>query len=52
MMFTNVSSIHVFHVETDDENLRLPFLVHKSERINPRVKTQAKSQNYKSRALK
>ena len=39
-------------IETDDENLRLPFLVHKSDRNTPRVKSQARSQNNRSRALK
>ena len=39
-------------LETDDENLRLPFLVDKSERITPRVKSKARSQNNDSRALK
>ena len=28
-----------FILETDAENLRLPFLAHKSERITPRVKS-------------
>ena len=39
-------------LETDDENLRLPFLVHESERITPRVKSQTRSQKNESRALK
>ena len=39
-------------IETDAKNLRLPFLAHKSERITPRVKSQARSQNNKSIALK
>ena len=39
-------------LETDSENLRLPFLAHESERITSRVKYEAISQNDKSRALK
>ena len=31
------------YIETDVENLRLHFLAHKSERITPRVKSQARS---------
>ena len=39
-------------IETVDETLRLPFLVHKSDRITPGFKSLAKCQNNRSRALK
>ena len=35
----------VYFEETDNENLRLPFLAHKSEIITLRDKSQARSQN-------
>ena len=40
------------YIKTDDENLQLPFLVQKSERITPRVKSQARRQNNRLIALK
>ena len=44
--------LRIYKLETDDKILRLPFLVHKSERIISRVKSQTRRQNNKSRALK
>ena len=43
---------HFFTLKTDDENLRVVFLFISQKTVNDRVKIQARSQTYWSRALR
>ena len=42
----------LIYIETDDKNLRLVFWLISQKKVNDRVKSQAKGQNYWLTALK